>query len=306
MVWDDAAFRTAYREKLQRAATGSDAELRAQTLAFQGEVAKAGGSSPDLFLRRAGAAAAATLSGYVKSALDAFDDVLASLEADLDEADLNGLRDSLEKEVARRAKSLPASLLEFSRPASHPALLRTILQRAPVDARQLLAERVMSARDRIRTQARAQELLDRAVVIGHDPADAEVAAALKVVIKGAVGDDAPVYASSDLEGIRTGRDGLERLLGHLKKSRMTLAIAPASGDGSWVWWMTGVAAGLGKPLFVLRASGREPGADRPVPPEHDIDLGRREDVERLLRAIQGEMRRRPVDPAELDLAAVLH
>jgi hypothetical protein len=306
MIWDDAAFKEAYRARLRQAATGSDAEVRAQILAFQGEAAKAGGSSPELFLRRAGAAAAATLSGYVKSALDAFDDALASVEAELEESDLSGLRDSLEQEIARRAKSLPASLLAFSRPGAHPALLRTILQQAPVNARQALAERVTSARDRIRTHARAQELLDRAIVVSHAAADAELAAALKLVIKEAVGGDAPVYTSSDLEGIRTGRDGLERLQGHLKKSRMTLAIAPPPGsDGSWVWWTAGVAAGVGKPIFVLRASERGAGADRPVPPEHDIDLTHREEVVRLLHAVQNEMRRRPMDPSELDLGAVL-
>jgi hypothetical protein len=304
MVWDDAAFKDAYRERLRRASTGSDAELRAQILAFQGETAKAGGSSPELFERRAGAAATATLSGFVKSALDAFDDVLAGLEADLDEGSLNGLRDSLEQEIARRSKSLPASLLDFSRHATYPALLRTILQQAPVQARHLLAERVKSAREHVRTQARAQELLDRAIVIGHVAADAQVAEALKVVIKEAVGADAPVYASSDLEGIRTGRDGFERLLGLLKKSRMTLAIVPSTGSGgSWVWWMAGVAAGLGKPVFVVRSGAAH---DRPTPPAHDIDLGSREDVVRLLQAIQSEMRRRPVDPAVLDLQAVVH
>ena len=47
MVWDDAAFRDAYREKLRRASTGSDSELRAQILAFQGETAKAGRSIRD-------------------------------------------------------------------------------------------------------------------------------------------------------------------------------------------------------------------------------------------------------------------
>ena len=301
MVWDDAAFKDAYREKLRRASTGSDAELRAQILAFQGETAKAGGSTPDLFERRAGAAAAATLSGYVKSALDAFDEVLASLEADLDEGSLNGLRDSLEQEIARRSKSLPASLLDFSRHATYPALLRTILQQAPVQARQLLADRVRSARENVRTQARAQELLDRAIVISHAAADAGVAEALKAVIKEAVGADAPVYASSDLEGIRTGRDGHERLLNLLKKSRMTLAIAPPDGsDGSWVWWMAGVAAGIGKPVYVVRTGGAE---DRPVPPQHDIDIASREDIVRMLEAIQTEMRRRPVQPAELDLEA---
>ena len=302
MVWDDAAFRDAYREKLRRASTGSDSELRAQILAFQGETAKAGGSSPELFERRAGAAAAASLSGYVKSALDAFDDVLASLEADLEEADLNGLRDSIEQEIARRSKSLPAWLLDFSRTATYPALLRTILQQAPVQARHILAERVKSARERVRTQARAQQLLDRAVVISHVADDADVATALKLVIGEAVGADAPVYTSSDLEEIRAGRDGFDRLLGLLKKSRMTLAIVPATaGSGSWVWWMAGVAAGIGKPVFLL---GRGEGHDRPIGREHDIDLASRDDLVRLLRAIQGEMRRHPIDPAELDLASI--
>jgi hypothetical protein len=303
MVWDDAAFKDAYRARLRSASTGSDAEVRAQILAFQGESAKAGGSSPELFQRRAGAAAAATLSGYVKGALDAFDDALASLEAELDEASLNGLRDSLEQEIARRSKSLPASLLDFSRFATYPALLRTILQQAPVQARQLLAERVKSARDRVRTQVRAQQLLDRAIVVSHAPADADMADALKLVIGEAVGADAPVYTSADLEGIRKGRDGFERLLGLLKKSRMTLAIVPTDGnDGSWIWWMAGVAAGIGKPVFLL---GRGSTPDQPIGPEHGIDLAEREDVVRLLRAIQGEMRRHPIDPSELDLAAVV-
>jgi hypothetical protein len=306
MIWDDPRFKETYRAKLKRAHTDSEAEVRAQAHAFRAEAAHAGGSSPDLFIQRAGNAAAATLSGYVKSALDAFDDAIASLEAELEESDLNGLRESLEQEIARRAKALPASLLEFTRPTAHPAVLRTILQQAPVKARQLLAERVTSARDRVRTKVRAQELLDRAIVISHDAGDSDVADALKLAIMEAVGSDAPVYTSSELEGIRTGRDGYERVLGLLKKSRMTLAIVtPRSSDNPWPWWAAGVAAGLGKPVFVLRASGVSADTGLPVPPAHAIDLAQHDDLVRLLHAIQGEMRRRPKDPAEIDLEDVL-
>ncbi|HJQ99512.1 MAG TPA: hypothetical protein VJ826_14450, partial [Candidatus Polarisedimenticolaceae bacterium] len=156
------------------------------------------------------------------------------------------------------------------------------------------------------TQVRAQQLLDRAIVVSHAPTDEDLACALKQVIQQAVGADAPVYTSSDLEGIRTGRDGSERLLGLLKKSRMTLAIVPSDGgDGSWVWWAAGVAAGVGKPVFVLRG-WEGAGAAGPGASEHAIDLTRREDVVRLLRTIQGEMRRHPVDPAGLDLEAYLY
>jgi hypothetical protein len=110
MIWDDAAFRDDYRARLRQVQASGDAEVQAQGQAFQAEAARAGGSSGELFTRRAGAAAAATLSGYVRGALEAFDQTLAAIGAELDEADLNALRASLEQEIARRAKSLPAAL----------------------------------------------------------------------------------------------------------------------------------------------------------------------------------------------------
>jgi hypothetical protein len=306
MIWDDIGFKDAYRAKLKHAHTSSDVEVQAQARAFQAEAARAGGSAPEHFLQRAGAAAAATLSGYVKEALEAFDCVIASLEADLEESDLNALRESLEQEIALRTKALPASLRDFSRPAAHPALLRTILQQAPVKARQLLAERVATSRDRIHTRVRSREMLDRAILIGHDAGDSAVAGALKLAVMQAVGTDAPLYTSSELEGIRTGRDGFERVLDQLKKNRMTLTIVtPRSGGNPWLWWAAGVSAGLGKPVFVLRANGM--GADSTLPINHaqDIDLAQRDDVVRLLQAIQGELRRRAKDPSEMDLEDVL-
>src|SRR5262245_43541895 len=124
MIWKDSGFREAYKERLDHAHRSSDAEVQAQALAFQAEAARAGGSSPEHFLQRAGNAAAANLSGYVKSALDAFDGVIATLEAELEESDLATLREGLEKEIALRAKALPASLRDFTRTNQHPALLR--------------------------------------------------------------------------------------------------------------------------------------------------------------------------------------
>jgi len=301
MIWDDAAFKDAYRTRLKDAQSSCDVEAAAQARAFQAEAARAGGSSPEHFTQRAGAAAAVTLAGYVKSALDAFDETIAAVEADLEDADLIALRDSLEKEIALRAKALPAALRDFCRPTAHPAPLRTILQQAPVKARQLLAERLTSVRERVRTQVRAQELLDRAIFIGHGAGDETIAGALKLAIVDAVGSDAPLYTSSDLASILAGRDGFERVLTLLKKSRMTLVIVtPESSESSWLWWAVGVAAGAAKPAFVLRAPAS---ADTAIPigPAQQIDLASRDDLLRLLAAIQGEVRRRPKDPTEIDL-----
>lgn len=306
MIWKDLGFRDAYRAQLRNAQSSSDVEVRAQTQAFQAEAARAGGSTPDHFLQRAGAAATATLAGYVKEALDAFDSMIASIDADLEEADLQTLRDTLEKEIALRAKALPASLLDFNRPTPHPAVLRTILQQAPVKARQLLADRVASSRERIQTRVQASQLVDRAVFIAHDPCDSAVASALKLALMQAAGSDAPLYTSSELEGLKTGRDGCERVLSQLKKNRMTLAIATPQSSGSpWLWWSVGVSAALGKPVFVLRASGMAAESTSPVDRAQDIDLAKRDDVVRLLLAIQAELRRRPVDPEAMDLEDLL-
>jgi hypothetical protein len=43
----------------------------------------------------------------------------------------------------------------------------------------------------------------------------------------------------------------------------------------------------------------------PVKPTQVIDLAQHDDLVRLLQAIQGELRRRPKDPAEIDLEDVL-
>ena len=306
MIWDDADFRAGYRTRLRHLQASGDAEVQAQAQAFQAEAAKAGGSSGELFMQRAGAAAAATLSGYVRGALDAFDESLAAVQAELEDADLNALRTSLEQEIARRAKSLPATLLNFTKPAAPPALLRAIVAQAPIKARQLLAERLSAARDRVRTQVRAREVLDRAIFISHDVRDAALADALRLAITAAYGDDVALCASSDLEALRTGRDGSERVITQLKKNRMTLAlVTPHSiGDPSF-WWTLGLAEGAGKPAFALRTAGVSSDAAIPLRAEQIVDLAQRDEVVRLLGAIQTELRRRGKDLSELDLEDLL-
>jgi hypothetical protein len=306
MIWDDAAFREDYRARLRQVQASGDAEVQAQGQAFQAEAARAGGSSGDLFTQRAGAAAAATLSGYVRGALDAFDQTLAAVGAELDEADLNALRASLEQEIARRAKSLPAALREFMRPAAPPALLRAIVEQAPMRARQLLTERLSAARDRMRTHVPAREVLDRAIFISHDVRDAALADALKLAIAAAVGGDVAVCTSSDLAGLRTGRDGSERVLAQLKKNRMTLSlVTPHSiGDPS-LWWTLGLAEGAGNRVFMLRTFAVSVDAAPPLRADQVFDLAQHEDVVRLLQALQSELRRRTIDLAKLDLDDVL-
>jgi hypothetical protein len=308
MIWDDAGFRDAYRARLGTVQSSGDAEVRAQLMAFRAEVAKAGGeTNGEHFTLRAGNAAAATLSGYVRGALDAFDQALAALEAELEEADLNTLRTSLDQEIARRAKALPATLRDFYRTANAPARLRAIVEQAPVKARQLLAERVSAARSRIQTREREREVLDRAIFITCDVRDAAMADALKLAIKTAFGDDVALCTSSDLEGLRNKRNGLEQVLTQLKKNRMTLAlITPRSIGDSSVWWTLGIAEGVGKPAFLLKSAGVSIDAALPLRPDQVIDLTQREDVVRLLQAIQSELRRRTKDLSELDLDAVLH
>ena len=306
MTWDDPAFRDDYRARLRHVQASGDAEVQAQGQAFKAEAARAGGSSGELFTQRAGAAAAAALSGYVCGAIDAFDQTLAAVEAELDEADLNALRTNLEQEIARRAKSLPATLREFTKPAAPPALLRAIVEQAPMRARQLLRERMSAARDRVRTRVREREVLDRAIFISHDVRDAALADALKLAIAAAVGRDVALCTSSDLEDLRTGRDGSERVLAQLRKNRMTLAlVTPHSiGDPSF-WWTLGIAEGAGKPAFMLRTLEVSVLAAPPLRADQIFDLAQREDVVRLLQAIQSELRRRMKDLAELDLDAVL-
>jgi hypothetical protein len=306
MIWDDADFQKAFRERLRHAQASGDAEAQAQAMAFQAEAAKAGGSSGEHFNRRAGAAAAAMLSGYVRGAMDAFDQTLAAVEADLMDADLNALRASLELEIARRAKLLPAALRDFTRPAAPPALMREILQQAPVKARQLLAERVSAARDRVRTCVQARELPDRAIFISHDVRDAALADALRLAIAAALGNDVPVCASSDLESMWTGRDGFARVLTQLKKNRITLSLLTQHSSGDpLLWWTLGVAQGEGKPAFALRTPGVNGDAALPFRPEQVIHLAQREEIIRLLRAIQTELRRRGTDFLELDLEDLL-
>jgi len=306
MTWDDAAFREEYRLRLRHVQACGDAEVQAQGQAFQAEAARAGGSSGELFTQRAGAAAAAALTGYVRGALDAFDQTLAAVGAELDEADLNALRASLEQEIARRAKSLPATLRDFTKPAAPPALLRAIVEQAPMRARQLLTERLSAARDRVRTEVRAREVPDRAIFISHDVRDAALADALKLAIAAAVGGDVALCTSSELMGLRTGRNGEERVVAQLKKNRMTLSlVTPRSiGDPS-IWWTLGLAEGAGKPAFMLRTFAASVDAALPLPTDRVFDLALREDVVRLLQAIQSELRRRTKDLADLDLDDVL-
>ena len=306
MIWDDAAFRDDYRARLRHVQSCGDVEVQAQAQAFQAEAARQCGSTGELFTQRAGAAAAVTLSGYVRGALDAFDQALAAVGAELDEADLNALRTSLEQEIARRAKSLPAVLRDFTKPAAPPALLRAIVEQAPSRARQLLAERLSAPRHRVRARVRAREVLDRAIFISHDVRDATLADALKLAIAAAVGGDVALCTSSDLSRLRTGGDGSESVMAQLKRNRMTLSlVTPHSiGDPSF-WWMLGLAEGAGKPAFLLRTGAVSVDAALPLRADQVFDMGRRDDVVRLLQAIQSELRRRTKDLAELDLDDVL-
>lgn len=189
MIWDDVGFQKAYRARLQYVQASGDAEVRAQAMAFQAEAARAGGPSGDHFNQRAGAAAAILLSGYVRGAIEAFDQTLAAVEAEAMDSDLHALRTSLEQEIARKAKALPAALRDFTKPGVPPPLLRAILEQAPVKARQLLSERVSAARDAVRTRVQARDVTDRPVSIGHDARDSELAKALRLAIHQAVGDD---------------------------------------------------------------------------------------------------------------------
>ena len=307
MIWDEAGFRDAYRARLGTVQSSGDAEVRAQLMAFRAEVAKAGGeTNGEHFTLRAGNAAAVVLSGYVRGALDAFDQALATLEAELEEADLNALRTSLDQEIARRAKALPATLRDFYRTANAPARLRAIVEQAPVKARQLLAERVSAARSRIHTREREREVLDRAIFIGFDVRDATLADALKLAITSAFGNDVAVCTSSDLESLRTGRNGLENVLTQLKRNRMTLALlTPSSIADASIWWTLGMAEALGKPAFVLKTSGMSVDAALPLRADQVIDLTQRDDVVRLLQVIQSELRRRTHELSELDLDAVI-
>lgn len=306
MIWDDSTFRDDYRTRLKHIQASGEAEVQAQAQAFQAEAARASGTSGEHFTQRAGAAAAAALSGYVRGALDAFDQALAAVGAELEEADLNALRASLEVEIARRAKSLPATLRDFMKPAAPPALLRAIVQQAPMSAHQLLTQRLTAARDRVRTHARAREVLERAIFISHDVRDAALADALKLVIAAAIGGDVAVCTSTDLVGLRTGRDGSERVLAQLKKNRMTLClVTPHSIGDPTLWWMLGLAEGVGKPAFMLRTVDVSADAAPPLRAEQVFDLAHREEVVRLLAAIQAELRRRTKDLAELDLDGVL-
>jgi hypothetical protein len=306
MIWDDADFQKVFRERLRHAQTSGDAEAQAQAMAFQAEAARAGGSSGEHFTQRAGAAAAAMLSGYVRSAMEAFDQSLAAVEAELVDADLSSLRASLELEIARRAKLLPAALRDFTRPAAPPALMRAILQQAPVNARQLLAERVSAARDRVRTCVQARELPDRAIFISHDVRDAELADALRLAIPAAIGNDVAVYTASDLESMRSGRDGFARVLAQLKKNRMTLLLLTPHAIGDpLLWWTLGIAQGEGKPAIALRTAGVSGDAVLPLRPDQVMHLAQREEIVRLLRAIQTELRRKGTDFSELDLEDLL-
>ena len=306
MIWDDATFRDDYRARLRHVQASGDAEVQAQGQAFRAEAARSDGSSAELFTQRAGAAAAATLSGYVSGALDAFDQTLASVGGELDEAALNALRASLDQEIARRAKSLPATLRVFTKVSAPPAALRAIVEQAPMRARQVLRERLSAARDRVRTQVRAREVLDRAIFISHDVRDAALAEALKLAITAAVGGEVALYTSSDVADLRNGCDGSEHLLAQLKKNRMTLSlVTPHSiGDPS-LWWTLGLAEGAGKPAFMLRTVAVSVDAAPPLRADQVFDVTQREDVVRLLQAIQSELRRRTKDIAELDLDDVL-
>ena len=166
--------------------------------------------------------------------------------------------------------------------------------------------RLSAARERTRTCVREREVLDRAIYICHDARDAALADALKLAIAAAVGGDVALCTSSDLAGLRTGRDGSERVLTQLKNNRMTLTlVTPHSIADPSLWWTLGLAVGAGKPAFLLRTLAVSGDAALPLRADQVFDVAQRTDVVRLLQAMQSELRRRTTDLAELDLDDVL-
>ena len=106
--------------------------------------------------------------------------------------------------------------------------------------------------------------------------------------------------------VRSGRDGFARVLIQLKKNRMTLLLLTPHAIGDpLLWWTLGIAQGEGKPVIALRTAGVRDDAALPLRPEQVIHLAQREEIVRLLRAIQTELRRRGNDFAELDLEDLL-
>ena len=294
-IWDDAGFKEAYRARLQQIHSNSYAEAQAQASAFTAE-AKQVGSSAEHFSHRAGAFATATMVSYVRGALDAFDQSVASIGAEAEEADLNVLRESIEQEIARRAKTLPALLRDFSKPTTHPSLLRTILQQSPIEARRILAERVNAARELARARVRERKVPDRVLFISHDARDAALVEALKRVIVAAAGDEVAVFTSTGLEPAT-----------RIKASRLVLVLmTPHSVACPTVYWETGMADALEKRVMPVFANGVSASdAATPLGRSRGHDLSTPEGAVRLLHALQAGIEKRKIDPASIVLDDLL-
>jgi hypothetical protein len=82
------------------------------------------------------------------------------------------------------------------------------------------------------------------------------------------------------------------VLTQLKKNRMTLSlITPHSIGDPLLWWTLGVAEGAGNPALALRTAGVGVDAALPLRAAQVIHLAQREEIVRLLQAIQTELRR---------------
>jgi hypothetical protein len=289
VIWKDPDFLAVYQAELNAGIVALESDARLQEQRFATELGRSGGGFAGVHLvQTVGGIASTLVSGYVNRALSAFDHGVATLGAEIDEADIDELNGRIEAEIARRVDTLPSRLEPLLKLDPGMSLGKKLAEQAPMNARRILTRRVANERAGLRYRRRQQEVAERAVFVSHSAADKVLAKALQRELKAYLGGDVEVFVSSDLSSIRGGADWKDRLMGRLRTCRVAVTLAtPSSIDRPWVNYETGIVDGRERVVIPCVARGlRFANLDPPLGIRHGRELGDPEAAEALFREVR--------------------
>ncbi len=125
------------------------------------------------------------------------------------------------------------------------------------------------------------------IFISHITEEAEVAHCLKDAIRRAVGDDANVFVSSDLESIRSGENWYERIVEAVRTAGVVIVLlSPKSRSRAWINFEAGVGEGARRRIIPATIRGLKKGdIEPPLSNKHARDLANAGEVAALIKDV---------------------
>jgi hypothetical protein len=111
---------------------------------------------------------------------------------------------------------------------------------------------------------RKEDLIGRdkyGVFISHSVSEARLATAMKTFLFSALGSDYPVFVSSDLVSIQSGKPWFSEIVKAVETSKAVLVlITPQSVDQRWINFEAGIGVGAGAAVIPMLACGMTKGS----------------------------------------------